>query len=319
MLCRIKKKLEVDQNLNHEQRISRALAFIEENLQNPIHVKDVASTSALSERHLYRLFKNLYGDSLQNYVRNRRVTEASKALVQGNKKVLDVALDYQFASAEVFNRAFNRLLHISPREFKKIGSPFSSSQQNAFCDDHLDIFRCGEMAQPQPLFLPERQMTGYLVKQCHYGLREDSENQGEIQTLSNDLKNRLSGILQIQSDQEWNVAFRRQNFQDFHQLENFICVESKLGSKPPSDCVALVLPAHQYLKFIHQGSPEHIHFTLNRAFHYLADSSWYLGDAPSMFRVVKEQPFIGELYLPVGVKAIRTKKWWKGYHTKGRL
>ena len=53
------------------------------------------------------------------YVRNRRLTEAARALVETDRRILEVALDWQYDSQEAFTRAFKRAYGVTPGDFRR--------------------------------------------------------------------------------------------------------------------------------------------------------------------------------------------------------
>ncbi len=56
-----------------------------------------------------------------DYVRKRRLTEAARALVHTNRRILDIALDWQYDSHEAFTRAFKRAYSLTPFEYRRRG------------------------------------------------------------------------------------------------------------------------------------------------------------------------------------------------------
>jgi AraC family transcriptional regulator len=66
--------------------------------------------------HFIRLFQSITGFSPKNYIQQRRLTEAVYELRDSDKKILDIAYDFQFGSHEAFTRAFRKQFHINPTE-----------------------------------------------------------------------------------------------------------------------------------------------------------------------------------------------------------
>jgi len=98
--------------------IDSSLKFIEENLKENIKLKDLARKAYLSEFHFHRLFTSVTGESVMEYVRNKRLKKAAADLVNTNKKIIDIAFEYQFNSSESFTRAFKRNYSMSPRHYR---------------------------------------------------------------------------------------------------------------------------------------------------------------------------------------------------------
>ena len=102
--------------------INRAIAYMEEHLTDPITTADVAKNANLSVFHFHRAFTMLTDLSPTDYLRKRRLSQAGAELVNGNAKVIDVALKYGYETPESFTKAFTRFHGVSPMQAKK-GSP----------------------------------------------------------------------------------------------------------------------------------------------------------------------------------------------------
>jgi len=103
------------------ERVAEALAYIERSLQREIAVADVAGAVGYSVYHFCRVFNGAVRHTPYDYLVRRRLSEAARELVEGDRRVLDVALDYQFSSAETFSRAFKRLLGVPPSRWRQEG------------------------------------------------------------------------------------------------------------------------------------------------------------------------------------------------------
>jgi AraC family transcriptional regulator len=99
--------------------MSQALAFVERNLCSEIGVADMAGAVGYSLYHFCRTFNAAVHHTPYDYVVRRRLSEAARELVESDRRILDVALDYQFSSAETFSRAFKRLFAVQPSQWRK--------------------------------------------------------------------------------------------------------------------------------------------------------------------------------------------------------
>jgi AraC-like DNA-binding protein len=98
----------------------RSVDYIETNLRNPLTVEEIASQSAYySLYHFVRLFRILTGETPGSYLRKRRLAEAARELVEGDRTILEIALDYQFQSHEAFTRSFKQHFGIAPNEQRR--------------------------------------------------------------------------------------------------------------------------------------------------------------------------------------------------------
>ena len=90
----------------NKKRILKSIEFIENNLKNELSVLRVANETHYSLYHFIRLFQNVTGYSPMMYLQLRRLCEALKELKNTDKKIIEIALEYQFNSHAAFTRAF---------------------------------------------------------------------------------------------------------------------------------------------------------------------------------------------------------------------
>jgi AraC family transcriptional regulator len=101
--------------------ISQAIDFIEDNLKEPISVADMAEAATYSLYHFCRLFNQVTHHTPYDYLMRRRLSEAARALLESQDKIIDIALDYQFNNPETFSRAFQRFFGTQPSRLRKQG------------------------------------------------------------------------------------------------------------------------------------------------------------------------------------------------------
>ncbi len=106
-------------------RILRAAGWIERRLTEPIRVADVAAQAGYSAYHFHRIFTAVTGEPVMEYVRRRRLTEAARRLREGDRPILDLALEFGFDSQEAFTRAFKRAFSITPGAYRRNGRPIN--------------------------------------------------------------------------------------------------------------------------------------------------------------------------------------------------
>ena len=73
-----------------------------------INLSDLANTACYSPWYCHRIFKELTGMSVSDYVRRLKLTGAARRLKESDAKVIDVALDSGFESVDGFQRAYYR-------------------------------------------------------------------------------------------------------------------------------------------------------------------------------------------------------------------
>ena len=95
---------------------------MEKHLTDQVTTGDIADHVNLSVFHFHRAFTMFTEMSPADYLRKRRLSQAGAELVNGDEKVIDIALKYGYETPESFSKAFTRFHGISPMQAKK-GSP----------------------------------------------------------------------------------------------------------------------------------------------------------------------------------------------------
>ncbi|MBK1810048.1 helix-turn-helix transcriptional regulator [Clostridium sp. YIM B02505] len=120
--------------MDYIDKIQESIEYIENNLSEKILLEDIAKAAYLSKYYYHRVFHDIAGEPVMEYVRKRRLTEAAKDLLEGKEKIVDIALKYQFSSQEAFSRAFKKMYGVSPNKIRK-------TQQRVLLYKKLEIAR----------------------------------------------------------------------------------------------------------------------------------------------------------------------------------
>lgn len=100
---------------------NKVINYIEEHLHEELDYGVMASFLGYSTYHFQRLFMMIAGVSLADYIRCRRLSVAALELMDGDSKVLDIALKYGYSSPTSFQRAFKSMHGVSPVDVKQSG------------------------------------------------------------------------------------------------------------------------------------------------------------------------------------------------------
>jgi len=115
------------------------LAAIENGLRDEINVELIADEFDISTRHLQRLFKLAFNQSIGIYIRSRKLAASIDDLLNTNLNVLDIALDYGFEYEQSYIRSFNREYGVTPGNVRKTGGmlkitpPINLSDSQKYC------------------------------------------------------------------------------------------------------------------------------------------------------------------------------------------
>ena len=101
------------------KHIETAIEYIENNLNEKLTVSSCAQACSYSVYYFLRIFKCVTGYTPMEYVRKRRLSEASRELQDNRKPIIDIALLWGFDSLENFIRAFQSEHGITPGSYRR--------------------------------------------------------------------------------------------------------------------------------------------------------------------------------------------------------
>jgi AraC family transcriptional regulator len=97
-----------------KEAIASCINYIENNINNKISLDDISTHTGMSKYYLHRMFKSLTGESIIEYVQSRKLTSSINDLINSNKRIIDIALDYGFDYEQSYIRAFRKKFRFTP-------------------------------------------------------------------------------------------------------------------------------------------------------------------------------------------------------------
>lgn len=97
------------------KELNQIIQYIEEHLTEDFSLEDVSKHVGISDYHFRKVFYYLSGVTLSEYIKNRKLSEANKDLLNG-ERVTDVAFKYHYQSLDGFSRAFKTWCGVLPSE-----------------------------------------------------------------------------------------------------------------------------------------------------------------------------------------------------------
>ncbi len=107
--------------LSKSERLGKEiLSYVDEHLLSDISLPQVAEAFNISPTYLSRLFKQVAGMPMMQYVIQRRIGEAQTLLMITDMSVGEIAVSVGYTNLSHFVKIFTQNVGISPRNYRKI-------------------------------------------------------------------------------------------------------------------------------------------------------------------------------------------------------
>jgi len=98
--------------------VSRAVAYMSENLGQPQRLTDIAQAALLSPFHFHRVFRHITSTTPARFLAALRMAEARRLLLTTTMSVTEVCLAVGYSSLGTFIGQFSKFTGMSPRRFR---------------------------------------------------------------------------------------------------------------------------------------------------------------------------------------------------------
>jgi len=103
--------------------VRAVLAEITRRITEPFSLGVLAKAAHVSESHLRRVFREVTGMPLGEFVRQSRVRHAQALLARGDLRVGEIARQSGFSGPHAFSRAFKDAVGMSAKDWRKKIAP----------------------------------------------------------------------------------------------------------------------------------------------------------------------------------------------------
>ncbi len=108
-------------------KLAASLEYIEKNITRRLSLEDIAGASHLSPYHFHRIFRELMGETVNDFVARKRLEYAANYLLcSTDTSITEVAASLGYSSPANFSKAFKQYFGISPSQLRR---PEQISQQ----------------------------------------------------------------------------------------------------------------------------------------------------------------------------------------------
>jgi AraC family transcriptional activator of pobA len=112
-----------DLRLNDEPLLAEVFGFIEERYHERVSLRDVARAVSLSRGHLTTVVRRKTGRTVQEWIAERRMSEARRLLVETDLAVEEVGRRVGYGDPAYFVRSFRSTHGATPLGWRRAGRP----------------------------------------------------------------------------------------------------------------------------------------------------------------------------------------------------
>lgn len=102
-----------------EAVVQTIVHYLRDNYSSPLCIRDVAAQVHLSERHTSRLFRNIMGTSIMDYLTTLRLETAEQLLLDQQVAIKEVALATGYPDVRYFTTLFRQHTGLTPASFRQ--------------------------------------------------------------------------------------------------------------------------------------------------------------------------------------------------------
>src|SRR5262245_53327140 len=103
----------------YKERILRVLLHVQQHLDGPLPLEELARLACLSPHHFHHVFSGMLGEPLAGHVRRLRLERAAGRLKLTEMPVVQIAFEAGYETHEAFTRAFRKNFSLSPLQFRR--------------------------------------------------------------------------------------------------------------------------------------------------------------------------------------------------------
>lgn len=148
--------------MSAQRPIQQAIDLMEDRLRRPLRVAEAAEAAGYSVYHFCRVFNQATRLTPYEYLMRRRLTEAAQEVLHTSRRILDIALEYEFGSSEAFSRAFQRMFAVLPGRLRQIGRMDGRRLLPRFTADYLDALS-SLGPHPARVSRPPIELAGWMI------------------------------------------------------------------------------------------------------------------------------------------------------------
>ncbi|MCP4358500.1 MAG: AraC family transcriptional regulator [Chloroflexi bacterium] len=263
-------------NLDYQQRINRVLVCIQNRLETPPTLNELAALASFSPYHFHRIFTAYMGESLAAYVRRVRLEQAAMQLLHSRQEILEIAFNVGYETQAAFGKAFKKHFGVSPSAYRHTNGG------------------CTAVSIPQKY--KEIKMMKPKIKQLEPQTVLFARKTGEYSQAASDAWGVLMGYayshkLMKKETQMIGISHDSPDITDGRQLRYDACMTVPEETDPEGEIGKQTIAGGKYAIFLHKGPYENFSQTYDAIFKdWLPGSGMELRNVPTFELYLNRDP-----------------------------
>jgi len=100
--------------------VTEAVHYLDANYMQHAVITKFCEEKYYSHQYIGRKFKQEMGISIMEYLQKVRIEKSCQLMVGGKMSIQEIAYAVGYENVKFYNKIFKRMLHVTPREYKKI-------------------------------------------------------------------------------------------------------------------------------------------------------------------------------------------------------
>jgi AraC family transcriptional regulator len=136
--------LEIKSEISYRQyylsSINKVIDYIENKIDTPLDLQLLADVANFSPFHFHRIFLAIKGETLNSFIRRKRLEKSASFLISTDKPITEIAVLCGFNSNASFSRSFKEYFNSSATNFRKGGYIKYAKRLGISSEDTADYF-----------------------------------------------------------------------------------------------------------------------------------------------------------------------------------
>lgn len=106
-------------NQTYSPAVLNSIYYIDNHLCDDLSIKKIAKEVYLNPCYLSSLFHQETGLTISDWIKQKRIEESSKLVLNSNEDIADIAFFYRFCSQSYYVQCFKKIMGLTPGEYRK--------------------------------------------------------------------------------------------------------------------------------------------------------------------------------------------------------